>query len=213
MWGYNNLGAAYYRLDRVDDAHDMFERSIEAWPNYRAYSNLGNLDYLDGRYEDAAEMYEKALEISDKSYITWANLANACYWIPGRRKEAYDLYRRAAEMAEEKRKINPRDPRLLTSLAGYCAMIDEGDRAVLLIEQALELAPDNGRIAYYAGFTYEQVGDRKNAVKWIGKAIALGYPLAEIERDPWLVGLRDDERFQGLLRKARDARQTQDESR
>jgi tetratricopeptide (TPR) repeat protein len=187
----------------------MFKRSIDAEPNYRAYSNLGNLDYLDGSYADAASMYEKALEINDKSYITWANLGNAYYWIPDRRDEAIDVYRRAAEMAEEKRAINPRDPRLLASLAGYCAMIGEENRAISLTERALELAPDNGHIAYYAGFTYEQLGDRESAVKWIGKAIELGYPLAEIERDPWLVDLRADRRFTRMLRTARDTRQTQ----
>ncbi|MEJ2721996.1 MAG: tetratricopeptide repeat protein, partial [bacterium] len=206
-WGYNSLGAAYYNLDRLDDAREMFERSIEAMPNYRAYNNLGNLDYGDGRYADAAAMYEKALELSDKSYITWANLANAYYWLPDRRGEAYNIYGRAAEMAEEQRRINPRNPRLLTSLAGYYAMIGEREKAVTLTEQALELAPDNSRIAYYAGFTYEQLGDRDKAVEWIGKALTLGYPLEEVERDPWLVDLRADKRFQDVFEAARDARQ------
>ncbi len=212
MWGYNSLGAAYYQLDRLDEAREMFNRSIDATPNYRAYSNLGSLDYMDGRYADAAGMYEKALELNDKSYITWANLANACYWLPDRREEAYAIYRRAAEMAEAQRQINPRDPRLLTSLAGYCAVIGEEERAITLTEQALELAPDNSRIAYYAGFTYEQLGDRDKALEWIGKAMELGYPLAEVVRDPWLVELRSDARFLDFLQAARDARQAEAKS-
>jgi serine/threonine-protein kinase len=203
MWGYNSLGAAYYTLDRWDEAHAMFERSIEAQPNYRAYSNLGTLDYIAGRYQAAAEMYEKALELNDTSYLTWANLANAYYWIPGKREDAIDTYRRAAEMAEELRTVNPRNANLLASMAGYYAMIDEGDRAVELINQALELKPDNSTILYFAGFTYEQLGEREKAVEHINRAIGLGYQVAEIEADPWLVDLRNDPRVRDSLAQAK----------
>jgi tetratricopeptide (TPR) repeat protein len=181
----------------------MFERSIEAQPNYRAYSNLGTLDYIAGRYQAAAEMYEKALELNDTSYLTWANLANAYYWIPGKREDAIDTYRRAAEMAEELRTVNPRNANLLASMAGYYAMIDEGDRAVELINQALELKPDNSTILYFAGFTYEQLGEREKAVEHINRAIGLGYQVAEIEADPWLVDLRNDPRVRDSLAQAK----------
>jgi len=198
-FGYLNLGAAYWGLEKIDDAQKMFERSIEVEPNYRAYSNLSTLLYGEQRYGDAAEMCEKALKLNDTSYLTWATLANASFWAPGRREKAYAGYRRAAELAEKQRSLTPRDPRVLTSLAGYYAVLGESGRALSLVAEALEIAPENPRIAYFSGHAYEQVGDRTKAIEWIGKALEGGYPKSDVERDPWLDELRSDHRFQQVL--------------
>ncbi len=204
--GYNSLGAVYYQLERWDEAVTMFTRSIEIAPSDRSYSNLGNIYYMRGQYADAADVYRKALDLNDTNHSTWANLANAYYWMPGKRDEAFDIYRRAAGMAEEQRKIKPKDPWLLTSLAGYYAVIGERGEALALADTALAIEPDNSRIAYFAGFAYEHLGEREKAVELIARALKLGYPLAEFERDQWLVALRSDARFEGLWRGVREVR-------
>jgi len=210
-FGYLNLGAAYWGLEQMDDAQKMFERSIEVEPNYRAYNNLSTLLYMEQRYAEAAAVCEKALKLNDTSYTTWATLANASFWATGRREKAYEGYRRAAELAEKQRSLTPRDPRVLTSLAGYYAVLGENDRASSLVADALEIAPENPRIAYFAGHTYEQMGDRDKAIEWIGRALENGYPKSDVERDPWLVELRSDDRFQQLL--ARVGRSDSSETR
>lgn len=212
MWGYNSLGAAYYNLDRLDEAHEMFGRSIAAQPNYRAYANLATLDYVAGRYAEAANMYEKALEKNSSSYVTWGSFANACYWLPDRREEAYEHYRRAAVMAEEQRAVNARDPRLLSRLAGYCAMLGEAERADVFTRESLALAPDNLRIIYTAGCTYEQLGRRMEAVEYIARALTNGYSSAEFEADPWMQDLRADERFQTSLNEMRNGKEEKPQS-
>jgi len=199
IMGYNNLGASYFRLGRFKEAREMFERSIELEPNYRAYSNLGAVHHMDGRYAEAAEMCEKALDMNDTSYKVWVNLANACYWLPEKRKESYEAYRRAAELAEEERKIKPRDARVLASLAGYYAIIGEENLALARVEEALRIEPDNATINYYAGHAYNQLGRRDKALELIAKAVASGYPKEEIARDPWLRELRMDKRFPGMM--------------
>ena len=199
--GYNHLGAVYYAQELWDEAGRMFMRSIEIEPTYRTYTNLGVLEYIQGRYAESAAMLEKALDLNDKSYVTWANLANAYYWMPGKRDEAYNAYRRAAGMAEELRQINPRDAALLASLAGYYVILGEKDRALSILEQALTIAPNDWWVLYNHGHAYEQLGEREKALDWIDKALKAGYPRKEIERDPWLADLRADERFQQLLRK------------
>jgi serine/threonine-protein kinase len=195
VFGYNNLGAAYWYLDDVDKARGMFVRSIEVEPNYRAYSNLSIVYYNHGQYAEAASTCEKALKLNNTSYKTWATLANAYYWAPGQREKSLDSYRRAAALAEEQRKLTPRDPRLLTSLAGYYVAVGEKDRASSLITDALSIAPDNPQVAYFAGHAYEQLGQRDKAIQWIGKALEGGYSKSDVERDPWLPGLRADSRY------------------
>ena len=198
-FGYLNLGAAYWGLGQMEDARKMFERSIEAEPNYRAYSNLSTVYYMEERYAEAAAMCEKALELNDTSYKTWATLGNACYWAPGKRELSRDAYRRAAELAEDQRRLKPNDAWLLTSLAGYYAVLGEKDRAAPLVEAALEIAPEDSRVAYFAGHAYEQMGNRDKAIEWIGRALEAGYSKSDAERDPWLQELRRDRRIQQVI--------------
>lgn len=195
---FSNLGAMYYFLERWDDAKEAFVRSIEIQPSGRAYNNLGSIYYIEGRYENAARMCQKALEINESNYLTWANLANAYYWIPGRRDDSFPAYRRAIELAEERLKLNPRNPRVLGSLASYYVMVDEDEKALTYVNRALGISADNPFVLYFAGYVYEQLGQRERALELIGRAMDLGYPLKEIERDPWLTDLRADERFEQL---------------
>ena len=198
-FGYLNLGATYWGLGKMNEARGMFERSIKAEPNYRAFSNLSTVYYMEERYAEAAEMCEKALELNDTSYKTWATLGNAYYWAPGKRELSRDAYRRAAELAEEQRELKPNDAWLLTSLAGYYAVLGDKERALPLVEQALQADPENSRVAYFAGHAYEQLGDRDKAIEWIGKALGAGYSKSDAQRDPWLQDLRQDRRFQQVI--------------
>lgn len=201
---YNNLGALYYHLDRRADAQKMFERSLEIEPNYVAYSNLGTLYHTEKRYADAARMYEKALQLDNRDYRVWVNLASAYEQVPGEHEKALASYQRAIQMAEEQRKINPRDPQVLSHLAECYVTIGERSRALPLVQQALALAPDNIEIMVRAGLVYEQLGERDAALEWIGKALKHGFPIAQIKNLPDLQQLLADPRFEGLRRDSND---------
>jgi len=62
---WNNLGIAYTRLGRFDEALESMERAVELQPwNWRAYHTLGRLfDRKDDR-ERASEMYRHARELN-----------------------------------------------------------------------------------------------------------------------------------------------------
>jgi tetratricopeptide (TPR) repeat protein len=197
---YNHLGAAYYAQEQWENARQAFTRSIEIQPTFRAYSNLGVIEYLEGRYAESAAMVEKALELNDQSHLTWLNLANAYYWIPGKREKAYEIYRRVVDMAEAERRVNPQDPYLLSSLGGYYAILGERERALALLDQALAIAPGDMWVLYDKGHALEQLGEREPALEWIEKALAAGYQRKEMERDPFLADLRADVRYERLGR-------------
>lgn len=199
--GYRNLGGIYFYLRRMKEAIQMFKRSLEIEPNYPAYSNLATAYYYKGQYEDAARMYEKALELNDQDHIVWGNLASAYYWTPGEREKAHETYQRAAELAEEIRKVNPRDPEVLTDLAGYYSMTGDSGKAMSLLRQVVDMRPEDLKVMFHIGSSYEKLGKRELALEWIGKALENGYSLAEIERSPSLKELRADARFQLLLQR------------
>jgi serine/threonine-protein kinase len=196
--GYSSLGGIYVYLNRREEARQMFARSLEIKPNYFAYANLGTLYFQEERYDEAARMYEQALELEDhRDHRIWGNLA-ASYDCLGEHEKAQENCRRAAEIAEEQRQVNPLAPGLLCILAGYYQMLGEGPRAETLVEQALNLAPDDVEVLFLAARTYETLGRREKALQWIGKALDQGYPLDKIERARALEELRADPRFQRL---------------
>lgn len=199
--GYNNLGGIYYLLNRWQDAQQMFEHSFALKKSYAVSSNLGTLYFIQGKYKEAARTYEKGIELNPNEYVIWGNLASAYYWAPGERDKAAETYRKAIVLTKERLKINPNDPDLIATMAGYYSMIGERSQSLKLIEQALEMAQENVQVMYRAATVYEQLGNRDKALHWIGKALENGYSLAEIEHQPDLEQLYKDERFQKLIQK------------
>jgi serine/threonine-protein kinase len=197
--GYNNLGGIYYYLKRWPDARQMFERSLALKKTYATCSNLGTLYYKEGAYASAARTYETALDLNDKNYLVWGNLAAAYYWAPGEREKAKKAYQHAIELAEQVLTVNPKDADVLSQLAGYYAMVGERTRSQSLIKKALSFASGNSQVMYVVGAAYEQMGNREEALHWIGEAVRNGYSLAEIEHEPELRELMADKRFQSLL--------------
>jgi len=195
----------------MEDAEQMLKRSLEIEPNYKTYSNLATRYFHEERYAEAARMFEKALQLEDHDYRIWAYLASACYWAPDERDRAWIIYQRAISMAEEKIKINPRDPGPLSDLALYCSVVGERDRARSILEQLKDLELNDLEVVFRMGTTYEILGERELALQWIEKALERGYSLVESERIPGLEDLREDARFQQLLERIRD--KTQQEGR
>ena len=83
-------------------------------------------------------------------------------------------------------------------LADCYSMLGEPQRARDLLQQALELAPEDVSQMYQAAIVYEQLKDRDAALDAIGKAIAGGYSRDLIDRSPDLAQLRADPRFSNL---------------
>ena len=196
---FNNLGVMHYYLERWDEAKAAFESSIEIKPNDRAYLNLGTIYYIEGDYVTSAEYCRRAIELNDQNYRAWAALANAYYWIPGQRDRAVEAYRSAIDLAEQRLELNLTDARMRVTLAGYYVMVEENEKARSYAEAALDRSPEQPFVVYFAGHVFEQLGERDRALELIGRAIDLGYPVSEIEEDPWLEDFRADERFQQLL--------------
>jgi tetratricopeptide (TPR) repeat protein len=102
--------------------------------------------------------------------------------------------------------VNQRDPAVLSDLAAYDAELGRKDEARALLPRALAAAPDEPGVMFQAGVTYARLGDRRQALEWIGKALAHGYPRAEVERAPDLAELRSDPAFRQLQHERTPAR-------
>jgi serine/threonine-protein kinase len=197
--GYSNLGVIAYSQKRYGEAAKMFEKSAAIKPTDFAYSNLGTIYYTLSQYDEAAQYYEKAIQMNGRDIRSWHNLAAAYQWSSDPEK-ARAAFQRTAELAEEQRRVNPRDPTLLIFLADAYSYLNQPLRARELLRQGLVLAPDDVPNMFQASAIYERLGDRKLALQWIGMAIKGGFSLDLIEKEPTLAQLRLDPRFQDFLR-------------
>jgi tetratricopeptide (TPR) repeat protein/tRNA A-37 threonylcarbamoyl transferase component Bud32 len=196
--GYNNLGAMYQQMQQYSDAEDTLKKSLAIRPTAAALSNLGTIYYYHMRRPDqAARMFEQAVKLNDLDYRFWRNLAIAYYWSPGEREKARPAYLKAIELAEQQRRINPRNQTLLIRLADCYAMVEENGRALDDLTQAMNAAPisDVNLMADVAGI-YEKVGQRALAIEWIGRALRGGYPRDLVDNSPSLASLRSDPAFE-----------------
>lgn len=197
-WVQLDLGNAYLAMDRFDEAQQALQRSIDWQPGFAAYSTLGALLLLKGDYPGAIQASQKAISLNEADYATWGNLADAYQWA-GDRAPAVEAFHKAITLAEKQREETPEDTELLTLLSGYYATLRDEQHALPLMRTLAVLAPGVPDIAFSVGESYELLGQREEAIQWITKAIAAGYPAQNLRRSPELAALLRDKRVALLV--------------
>ena len=74
------------------------------------------------------------------------------------------------------------------------------DSALSEISKAYEFAPNDVYVLWRTVIVYELSRKRDKAIEILGQLIGLNGPIDEIERDPDLAGLRQDSRYQKLVK-------------
>lgn len=200
--GYSNLGGVLAAHGDYAEAVKVLQHSIRLRPTLEAYNNLGGAYFALRKFQLAAEMYRQGLKIDDRDSLIWGNLGDALYWTPGRRGEDEAAYRKAISLSNTKLEVNPRDATLLAFLATYKAMIGEKSGAILDVQRALKLAPNDADVRFRAALVYNHFGDVASTVSSLEKAVAVGYPASAIRDTPDFDPLRGNPRIQALLAKA-----------
>ena len=194
---YLNLGAVY--IDTGDakmaaDAEQALKKSIELAPSYPAYANLGQLYYTEKRYADSASMTEKALQLNGQNYLVWNNLVNAYVQLKENDKAAA-VRARVIQLAEKSAQLNPQDALVQVKLASLYARQNSRVFALTRIQTALALSPEDPAVLDDVANTYEVLGERHLALKYVQKAIEKGYPAQQVINDPDMQSLILDPSF------------------
>jgi hypothetical protein len=64
-----------------------------------------------------------------------------------------------------------------------------------MIRQAVGLDPEDAFTAFYIASACERVGDREEALRWIGRALEGGYTREDVESTPLFGALTQDSRY------------------
>ena len=187
---WSSLGGTLLALGRTEEAQNAIERLFELQPTASGASNFGTWHYQRRDYPAAVVNYQKATELSPRDYRMWRNLAAAYDKAPGQRDRAPEAYRRALELAEQERALDPSDGRLVIEMADCASMLGDKPRALSLTGEALELAPKNSEVQYMATDIYETLGDRTSALQCLERALRAGYQRTLLETSPSFAKLR-----------------------
>jgi eukaryotic-like serine/threonine-protein kinase len=198
-----NLGAAY--IDAGDPkqyslAEQSLQRSIAVAPSYGAYANLGDLYLQESRFQESAASSEKALSLNDKNYDVWNNLLICDDWLKLPEKSA-EVRRHLSVLLEQAVKRDPHDANAQATLAIVDAAEHEKEKSLSNIQTVLALTPnDSGNLLNVAD-AYELLGDRRQAVLYVERALKAGLKPDQLRIDPEIQSALQDPALHSVLKK------------
>lgn len=193
------LGGMLQLTGKNAEAEAHLRRSNELQPSYAAYNNLGVLYYRERRWEESAAMTRKALDINAKPWRAWTNLRLAYEWL-NRKSEADEALRMELARLEEIADASADDADVQVQLGILYSKLKLPDKSLPRIEAALALSPEDPSVLVCAGEAYENVGNRTRALELVGRALAKGWTLSDLENDPGQQNLLRDPRFREIAR-------------
>jgi serine/threonine protein kinase/tetratricopeptide (TPR) repeat protein len=175
-------------------AEQSLERSIEIAPSYEAYANLGVLYLQELRFQQAASASEKALSLNDKNYDVWTNLLTCDNWLKLPDKSA-EVRRHLVALLEQAIKLNPHDANAHGTLAIVYAAEREKEKSLSNIQTALALTPDDSGTLLDAADTYELLGERRQAIQYLQRALKYNLKQSAFKADPYIQNVLQDSAF------------------
>ena len=133
--GYNNLGVAFWRSGRVNDAIVCWQRALQIKPDYpEVHNNLASPLAQAGKFDDAIRHYEQALRTKPDYVEVQCNLGIVLAQV-GRLSEAIEHYEQAL-------RINPDYTDAHFNLGLALERTSRTNEAIAQYEQTLKLRPD-----------------------------------------------------------------------
>jgi serine/threonine protein kinase/Tfp pilus assembly protein PilF len=198
-----NLGGAY--VDAEDPklypmAEQSLQRSIVITPSYEAYANIGFLYMQEARYQESATANEKALSINDNNYDVWGNLLLCYDWLKLPSKSV-EVRRHLIVLLEQAIKIDPQNANAHATLASVYAAEHNDEKSLSNLQTALALTPNNPDTLQNAADAFELMGNRKQAVLYVQKALKAGLKTAGLRTDPEIQSALQDPSLRDLMKK------------
>ncbi len=190
------LAYLYGAQDRFDEAFEMMRRAQSLDPlSIVIAANSGELLYRARRFDDAVAQCEIALDLDPQfaKALYWRVMA----WIAGDR-------RAAATTALEAAMSGPDETRVIASalLAVTYARAERQDEARAIYDRLQESATNSYFPPFYFALIAASLGEDDQAFAWLDKAYQerSGW-MPWLKHEPLLDGLRQDPRFDDLLRR------------
>ncbi len=147
----------------------------------------------------SVEITRKALELAPDDFRIWGRLASAFFEMPGRKAETISATNKAITLAEEIIRVNPNEPEAWREISMFYGFVERDEDSLTATRKSLLLSPEDPETHFIAAIVYLLVDDKEESLASIKKALDLGYPAKQIQTEPKLQSLRNNERFMLLL--------------
>jgi serine/threonine protein kinase/Tfp pilus assembly protein PilF len=189
-----------YAQQKYDDAIAYARLAIDRKPDCEgAYNVLGRAYFASDRFADAALIVEQALEANGDDYNTYIPFRVSLERL-GRQAEALQVRQRQTRALERQLELVPDDVRARILLAAELAHVGKADEAIVQLQRAVHLRPDDGNTLYNATCVYGILARPAEALDMLRRAIKAGYANFDwVRRDPDLTLLQADPEFRKLV--------------
>ena len=157
----------------LEQADAASHKALALAPNMaEAHASRGLALTLSNRHVEADQEYETAIRLDPKLFEAYYFQGRACFQ-QGRHEDAAKAFERAAGV----RPVDFQTPSLLALAYDALGRREESEtarrRAVRIIEQHLDLNPDDARALYLGAIDLCYLGDRERSRQWADRALAL----------------------------------------
>lgn len=162
---YNNLGVAYKRIGKLQEAISIFNQGILIEPNYPLfYSNLSSVYRLQNNPTQALMSVQRAISLggSLKDYIVLIELY----------KRQQQL-QKALEIAVETTRKFPTEYESHLTLGNFFVSLRAFDKSIQPYLNAINLAPNNTQAYNNIGVAYKELGENEKALFVYKKVLLL----------------------------------------
>jgi tetratricopeptide (TPR) repeat protein len=173
-FAYNAMGGFYYRRSEYDKATQMFQKVTQLAPeNYAGYVNLGGTYNDVGHFLEAIEPLKKSISLRP-SYAGYTNLGTS-YMGLHKLKESADAYQEAVKL-DPKQYVTWGNMASAQNYSGAKekAQISYG-KAIELASEELKVNPHDIDILTDLAVYYSSVGNKEEAIKYLGQALQYGH--------------------------------------
>jgi tetratricopeptide (TPR) repeat protein len=195
---HQQVGVASQALGDSERALASYQRALAIRPYAPAYSNIGAVYHERGEYAKAIEAYKQALAIRPLARETHRNIGDA-YLKLGLTKDALRAYERAIELTRNDLKVDPRNARILSSLALYLQKANRTAEALEPLTAALRIAPQDFEVLRRAAAVHALAGRTTAALDALDLALQHGLSRESAEKEDEFESLRGSTRFKLLV--------------
>jgi TolB-like protein/Flp pilus assembly protein TadD len=187
---------------QYDEAREEFEAALRLNPMlFEAHYFFARACLIQGKLEEAVTRYRDAWRVRPEDYQAIFLSADPLIKL-GRRDEALEAARQGLQVADAHLDLNPDDARAWYLSAAALMRLDQRDQALERARRAYAIDPEDAGLLYNLACIYAAGGSTAEALDHLDKAIQNGFGQREwLENDSSLDPIRDEPRFQALLRK------------
>lgn len=166
---YILLAHVYANTGKIPEALQKLKVAAEETNDVNLYLQMGELNDRAKNYEAARDAYEQALSVNSNSIAALNNLS----YIYSERLHDLD---KALALAERARVMLPNNPNIADTSGWILFRKGEYARALPIMQDCADKAPNDPEIQYHAGMTYYMLGQESAARGALQKAMAAPQP-------------------------------------